>query len=248
MKEIINTDRIPQDIRKNVINFIDKLIKLYEDNIKMIALYGSATGRDYRPGISDINLLCVLRDIEFSGLKKSLKLISWGIRRRIAAPLFLSIEHIRSSQDVFPMEFLEMKENHVVLYGEDFLKGLDVSNKNVRVFCEEQIKGKLIRIRQAYLEIGLKRKGMEALLKESMNGLMPVFRNLLRLKGNTAPPKDKERILSDLSDAFGLERNIFIGILRDKKNDEKIGRRDIEYYMEKYIEQIKKLALIVDKL
>ena len=247
MRTLMNTEKIPQDTRKNVMSFIEKVLNLHNGNIKMIALYGSATGIDYRPKISDINLVCIFDDIEFFDLKKSLKLISWGISKRIAAPLLLSVEHIRSSQDVFPMEFLEMKENHIVLFGEDLLKDLEIDNKNLRLFCEEQIKGKLIRIRQAFMEIGLKKKGMEALLKESLNSLIPVFRGLLRLKG-IGPPKDKEKILSDLSNAFTLEKDIFVDILRDKENDEKIKNRDIEYYMEHYIEQIKKLALIVDKL
>jgi len=247
MHKIINAEKIPFDSRKKVKIFIEKLLDLHKENVKMISLYGSAAGIDYRPKVSDINLLCIFEDVNFDVLKKSLKLVSWGISKRIAAPLFLSSEYIRSSLDVFPMEFLEMKENYILLYGEDLLDGLHIESKNIRLFCEEQIKGKLIRIRQAYLEIGLKKKGMEALLKESLNGLIPAFRNILRLKG-MVPPIDKEKILSDLSYTFGLEKNIFLDILRGKKNDKKIRPRNIEHYMERFIEQIKRLSLIVDKL
>ena len=121
--------------------------------------------------------MIVLRELTFYDLKKSLKIVSRGIEQRITAPLFLSRRHIETSADVFPVEFMEIKENNILLYGEDIWSDLKIDNRNIRLQCEEQIKGKLIRLRQAYLEIGLKKKGIEALLKESLYALMPIFRN-----------------------------------------------------------------------
>ena len=185
--------------------------------------------------------------LEFQDLQKSLKLVSKGINKKITAPLFLTRKHIATSTDVFPIEFLEMKENHLLLYGEDLLTPLEINPANIRLFCEEQIKGKLIRIRQAYLEIGLKRKGIEALLKESLASLTPVFRNLIRLK-DKIPPVKKEQIYSQLSAEFGLDRNVFLAILRDTKNDEKIDAQDVEVFFARYTAQIQKLAIAVDQL
>ena len=82
MAAIINTERIPLDTRKNVTTFIEKLLDLHANNVKTVALYGSAVGRYYRPKSSDINLLCIFNDIKFQDLKKTLKLISWGIPKR----------------------------------------------------------------------------------------------------------------------------------------------------------------------
>jgi len=140
-----------------------------------------------------------------------------------------------------------MKENHLCLYGKEMLNQMDIKRDHIRLFCEEQIKGKLIRIRQAYLEIGLRKKGIEALMKESMYSLIPVFRNLLRLKDIT-PPVEKEQILTGVSRQFGLDESVFVTILKDKRDDEKIGGQDVEVYFEKYLDQIQKLAIIVDKL
>jgi len=247
MGNLKNLDRLKPQAKKLIEPYLKELLKIHQDNIVSIFACGQAAGADYLHKISNITLFVVLENLEFLDLRKSLKIVSRGINRKIAAPLFLTRKHIETSTDVFPIEFLEMKENHLLLYGEELLEPLEISPANLRLFCEEQIKGKLIRIRQAYLEVGLKRKGIEALLKESLSALLPVFRNLIRLKGK-APPVKKEEIYNQLCAEFNLDKNVFLAILRDTKNDEKIARQDIEAFFEKYIAQVQKLAIAVDQL
>lgn len=247
MENLKNLERLNPQARKILEPHLNELLKIHQDNIISIFVCGSAAGVDYVPGVSDINLLVILEKLEFKDLQKSLKVVSKGINKKIAAPLILTRKHIQTSTDVFPIEFLEMKENHLLLYGQDLLTGLEINPTNIRLFCEEQIKGKLIRIRQAYLEIGLKRKGIEALLKESLASLTPVFRNLLRLKGKT-PPVEKERIYNQLCAEFNLDQEVFLAILHDTKNDEKIAAQTAEVFFERYVAQIQKLAIAVDQL
>ncbi|MFH1856284.1 MAG: hypothetical protein ABH836_03515 [Candidatus Omnitrophota bacterium] len=245
--ENLKLDKVNAEVKKHVTPYLEQLLNLHRNNLISINLYGSAVTNGFSLKTSDINLLIVCKKVELADLKKSLKLVSRGITKKIAAPLFLTLEHIKTSQDVFPMEFLEMKENHICLYGEDLLQNLEINKDHIRLFCEEQIKGKLIRLRQAYLEIGLKKKGIESLMKESMYSLIPVFRNLIRLKGIN-PPVDKQSVLVTIADEFKLDEDVFTAILKEKKNDEKIGGEDAEVYFGKYLDQIQILAIIVDSL
>ena len=247
MKELKNLDKLQAQARKIIEPYLNELLKIHQDNLVSIFVCGGAAGTDYVPKVSNITLLVILEKLEFQDLQKSLKLVSKGINKKISAPLFLTRKHMETSTDVFPVEFLEMKENHLLLYGEDLLSSLQINPANIRLFCEEQIKGKLIRIRQAYLEIGLKRKGIEALLKESLASLTPIFRNLIRIK-DKVPPVKKEEIYAQLSAEFDLDRDVFLAILRDIKNDEKIDAQDVEVFFERYITQIQKLAIAVDQL
>ncbi|MFC1631469.1 hypothetical protein ACFL2I_02840 [Candidatus Omnitrophota bacterium] len=247
MNNLKNLDQLNPQASKLIEPYLNRLLEIHQGNIVSVFVCGSAAGADYAPKVSNINLFVVLEQLGLKDLQKSLKVVSRGIKNKISAPLILTRKHIQTSTDVFPIEFLEMKEEHVLLYGEDLLTDLEINPVNIRLFCEEQIKGKLIRIRQAYLEIGLKRKGIEALLKESLSSLTPVFRNLIRLKGKT-PPIKKEDIYLQLAQEFELEQNVFLAILRDTKNDEKIDAQDVEVFFERYIAQIQKLAIAVDQL
>jgi len=235
------------DVRKLIEEYLEKLLTIYNEDIASIYLYGSAVGSDFSPNSSNINLLVIFKKLKFPDLNKGLKLISQGISKKITAPLFLTLDYIPVFQDMFPVEFLEMKENHLCLYGEDVLSTLQISNKYLNLFCKKEIMGKLIRLRQAYLEIGLRKKGIDVLMKKSLYSLIPVFRNLLRQKKG-AVPVNKEAILTRLSEKFKLDAEPFLTVLRDKRDGEKIPDENIEGYFEKYFNQIEKLARVIDKL
>ena len=146
------------DVRVVIQPYLMKLLDLHKENVVSIVLYGSATGKNFIPGKSDINLVVVFKDLQLLQLKNSLSVVSSGISKRITAPLFLSLSHIETSKDTFPIEFIEIKENNILVYGKDVFGGLNIDEANLRLFCKREIEGKLIRIRQAYLEIGLKKR------------------------------------------------------------------------------------------
>ena len=243
----LNTEKLPEVVQKKFIPYLSAMRKIHPDTLVSVFIYGSAAGENYISKVSDINSVFVFSSLDFTTFRNSLKIISSGIFKKITAPLFLTKHYIKSSLDVFPIEFLDMKENHVLLYGEDILSNLEIKGDHIRLFCEQQIKGKLIRIRQAYLEVGLKKKGVELLLKESLNSLIPVFRNLIRLKAKQ-PPTNKEAIIQQLCQIFKLEESVLLPIYRDSSNDEKIAGQKVVIFLEKYLDQIQKLSLEVDRL
>jgi predicted nucleotidyltransferase len=244
---IKNREKLHGDVAKKFIPFLTEMVRIHDDNIVSVFIYGSAACDNYIPKVSDINSVFIFREIDFRTLENSLSVVSKGISRKIEAPLFLTEEYIKTSLDVFPIEFVDMKENHTLLYGADVLSALKINGEHIRLFCEQQIKGKLVRIRQAYLEVGSQKKGQESLLKESLNSLIPIFRNLIRLKGQE-PSIKKEEIIIKLCELFNLEKNVFLPVYKDTANDEKIAGKDVKVFLEKYIEQISILARMVDEI
>jgi len=247
MVEIKNVPGVPDEVRRIFDPFLKEFIAQHKDNVVSVFLYGSAAGPDFIPGVSDINSVAVVKTISLDLLQKSLRLVASGKRKRIQAPLILTLEHIRLSLDVFPIEFLDMKDHYAVLYGRDVLQEISVESGHVRLFCEQQLKGRLIRIRQAYLEVGLKRRGIEALLKESLGSLFPVFRALIRMKGIPVPV-DKAEILKVLQESHEIDLSAMAAIWKDKRNDERIAGRDVREVFGTYIEQLETLAQTVDRL
>ncbi|MCX5692727.1 MAG: hypothetical protein NTX47_03475 [Candidatus Omnitrophica bacterium] len=239
--ESLKLEGVKPELKAIIQPYLIKLLDIHKENIISVVLYGSATGKYFMPKKSDINLAVIFKNLEFQQLKDSLKLINYGMSKRITAPLLLSLSHIESSKGAFPVEFIEIKENNVLLYGKDIFSGLKIDETNIRLFCKREIEGKLIRLRQAYLEIGLKRKGVEVLMKESMNSLIPVFRALLRSRVQN-PPVDKEKILIEFCNHYGLAKDVFVAILRDRMNNEKIKGGDAKVFFEKYLREIEKIS------
>ncbi len=247
MSQLINTDKLPKVVQRDFVPFAEKLLDLYPGHIRAAAVTGEAAGQDYNPKTSHIESVFIFDDVDFQTYHTALKTVADGAKKRIAAPLFLSEQYLNSSLDVFPVEFLDIKEKHVLIFGDDLFSGLDIQTEHLRLFCEQQVKGRLIRIRQAYLEVGLQRRGVEAMLKDSLYSLIPVFRNLVRLKGQS-PAVNKEEIVTQLASAFNIDGPVLLAIFHDQANDEKIGGQDVTVYCEKYMTELQKLARQVDQL
>ncbi|RKY41108.1 MAG: hypothetical protein DRP85_07195 [Candidatus Makaraimicrobium thalassicum] len=246
--DIKNLEKLPENVRDILSRFLDGLFKLYGEDIVSVFVYGSVTGADYNPKTSDINIAVVLKDISLVKLKPALKTVRAGLRRKITAPLFLTPSYIRMSLDTFPMEFMGMKDSRCVLFGDDVLADIDVKTDDLRRECEYQLKGKLLTIRQAYLEQALNRKGLERLIKASFRALIPVFQNLLRIKRNEAPPSQKEEVLSRLGKEFDMDVSSFLEVWRDKRSDGRIGNKDAEPFLNDFLLQLEHLSNAVDNM
>jgi len=246
-ENLINTEKLPEVVKKVLLPYLEELLKIYEDNLLAIIIFGSATGKDFIPGSSDINLFLEFQKVDLAVLKKSLKLVAKGMRKKIVAPLFFTKEYMKNSSDVFPIEFLEMAGNHLLLCGEDPFANLEINREHLRLECEEQLRSKLIRLRQTYLEVGLQRRGLDRLLKDSLTSLIPVFRNILHLKGKTIL-YEKKKVLTGIGEEFGIDSATFLSIWQDKKDNNKIGREDAEVVFGRYIDELFKLTKSVDRI
>jgi len=131
-------------------DFVNGLKDIYGDGLVSVMLYGSAASGEYASISSNINLAIILDNTGMPNVAKASGLINKG-KFRIISPVFFTEKYIESSLDVFPVEFLDMKENRMVLYGKDCMKGLEVEAKNLRFQCEQELKSKLINIKTAYI-------------------------------------------------------------------------------------------------
>lgn len=235
------------EIEKIARDFTEDIRKLYGKKLISLFLYGSAAGEDYIPGKSDINLLVVLEEINVGDLDLYLKIKKKWERKKVVTPLFLTEDYIRRSLDVFPIEFLDLKEKHVTLYGRDLLAELTIDPANLRLQIESEIKGKLLRLRQSYMELEGKPGKVKKLLDIALSSLTPAFRNLLRLVGEEVP-LSKPEILEKIAKRFGLDSDLFSRWWRLKTGEMKASTAEIRKLFGEVHEEIEKLMDIVDGL
>lgn len=245
--QLKNLEKIHERARAHLDDYVAGLDTELGSGLKAVSVYGSATGPDFVPKRSNINLVVVLDRLDEEVLTRLLDVVKWGTGKRIVPPLMLTPADIEVSLDVFPIEFLEIKDSHVVIMGDDFFSSLDVGPKDLRLECESQLKAAVLRTRQAYLEIGWRKKGAEEVLTTSLTSLIPVFRCMLRLKG-VAPPRNKADVVASLGNTFGVETKTFLAILRDKAGDERIEGEEAHGVLARYIDEITHLAGRVDDL
>ncbi|MEK6727083.1 MAG: hypothetical protein AABY28_00205 [Candidatus Omnitrophota bacterium] len=235
---------IPEKLKNNLQSFIQGLKDVFGDDLISLILYGSAASGEFVNRHSNLNLLVLLKSAELRDLKKASGLVG---RYRMVNPLFLTESYIASSTDTFPVEFLDMQENYLVLYGKDALKGIIVETKNLRFQCEQELKSKLINLRQLYLLMNKDKLALRNLLFKSFNSILHILRNVLRLSGKGVPYK-KEDVLKGLVSEFNIDIDIWGKIFSAKKSEIKLSRHDIEPLFVNFVRELEKIVQVVDRL
>jgi len=209
--------------------------------------YGSAVRGEYVPGKSDINFLVVVESAEMEIFEALLKLVRKWRKKKIATPLVLSKEYILSSLDTFPIEYLEIKSCYKCLYGEDLIESLELERSNIRLQCEREIRSKLLRLRQAYLETEGDASRIKGVMIQSIPTFLVLLKTLLYLRGEAAPLRTAE-ILSRSVEVLGLDGTVLDGLLALKTGKSKLSKEETRSLAARYAAEMAKLVKTVDEL
>ncbi len=240
MAKIIN----PRDIFPQI---TETYKTIFGDSLVSIILYGSAAGNDYLPGKSDINFLIILSDDAIDNLESALNEVSRWRRQKVATPLFMTKAYITSSLDSYPIEFLNIKRNYRMVYGEDVLTELTFDPRDLRLQCEREIKGKLLLLREGFLETDGKKKKIRELIGSSITAFVSIFSGLLHLKGIEIPDTKRE-IVRTVAQEFSIDQGPFLKCMDIKSGEKDYSTDETRHIFKAYLAEVRKLWEIVDKL
>jgi predicted nucleotidyltransferase len=159
-----------------------------------VVLYGSAARNEHVEGRSDLNLLVVTgvldpdRLLEFGRAFEPLE----GQTR--TPPLLFTVAEWARSADVFPIEIADMQVARIVLRGTDPVAGQEVSRPNLRRALERELRGKLVRLRQAYAIHGEDDKALTRIGVQSAATIAALLRGALVLARDPVPAATGEML------------------------------------------------------
>ena len=186
----------------------DELKKCCGENLVSVVLYGSAAAGDHAGKRSDYNLLVVCRSLAVEDLDALSKVSARWAGQGNPPPLLFTLARLKSSADVFPIEFSDIQESRRVLFGPDPMADLKFSMENLRLELEHELKGKLIRLRERYLLTEGRPKAVLDLMVGSLSTFLVLFRNALRLYGEK-PPARKLDALARLAGRVPCDVEVF---------------------------------------
>jgi predicted nucleotidyltransferase len=227
--------------------FIEDCKSIFGSSLVSVCVYGSAARGEYVRGKSDINFLVVLESAHIEILRNTLGYMKKWSKRGIVTPLFLSREYISSSLDTFPIEYLEMKTSYQCLYGEDILEGLSLDRSFIRLQCEREIRSKLLRLRQAFLETQGNTTRVRELITQSMPTFVVLLKTLLYLKEEMVPARTPD-VFSRSASVLGLEEGILSELLALKAGKSTKSKDDVLSFLGAYAAEMQKLVRIADEI
>ena len=144
---------IKSAIREALNGLVEDLKATHGDNLASIVLYGSAAAGDQIELRSDYNLLIALNRITPEDLRLAQPPIREWQRLGHPLPVYFTVEELSDAADVFPIEFYQMANARIVLYGKDPFELVQLSDENLRHQTEYELRSKLIQLRRLYLSL-----------------------------------------------------------------------------------------------
>jgi hypothetical protein len=234
---------VPED---KIAEFVKRVREAAGASLESVILFGSAVSGDFHPGLSNLNLFCVLRDCSFAALQALAPVAKWWDRQKQPPPLCMTRKELERSTDVFTIELLDMQQHHRVLFGEDVVRGLRISMHVHRVQVEYELREKLILLRQQLLLASDNKSRLWELTLRSVPSFATLFRHALIALGADAPSGRREALRA-LSTKMGFDLSSVYQLLdiREHKGDSK--KMDINELAARYLAAIEKVAAAVDE-
>jgi len=227
--------------------FTRQMEKIYAENLESVILYGSAVGSDFSKRYSDYNTIVVLNDCSPGELAKAQGIVRKWIKKGNPAPLFFDPNHVETSRDVFPLEFIDIRDRHQLLYGKDPFANINVEMTNLRHQCESELKGKILHMRSFYAENYNKPSNVAKLMIQSLPTFVAVFRGVLTLLG-VEVPHERAKVVEELSCRIQFNPSVFLDIINVREGNTAAPRRDeaLEAF-EDYLTALETITNFVDK-
>lgn len=180
-------------------------------------------------------LLAVCKTLDFEILQK--------LKQSKEFPTLFTKEELMQGVDVFPVEFLNIKLNHKILFGEDFLKDINISKKNLRHQLEFEFRSKLIHLRSEYLQYS--GRDLENLILSAVPALAPIIGGLLYLKD--LRHDSTQDMFNIVSEGYGINVTILKEIYEIRSGNSKL-KKDKEQYIMELINVLSGIGKIIDEL
>ena len=184
----------------------DELSRAAGTNLAGLILYGGLSRGRYRPGKSDVNVVVLLKDASVPALAAIAPALRTARRAADVVPLILTPEEVGPAAVVFPTKFLDIKDHHIVLFGEDPFAALDVPREQISWRIVQELRNITLRLRQRFVAAVDDKDAQTAALAGIARPLAIQFQALLQLAGKPVPADDRSAtIFQATAVAFGAD-------------------------------------------
>jgi hypothetical protein len=158
-----------------------------ESRLQCGFLYGSYARREAIPGVSDVNVMLLLDNIDPATLAALAPVVRKWVGSLRTPPLILEREQWRRAADVFAIELSDMRDAHELLWGQDFAAAEVISLNDLRTQAERELRGKLLQLQAGMLVSSGSGDVLGELLKRALPSFTTYLRAVLRLLSKPVP-------------------------------------------------------------
>lgn len=232
-------------------DLVPRLREAYRDALRCVLVYGHALhGEGARhagtPHAAAPHVLVLVDALPVEALGRAAHVMADWVAAGNQAPLTLTTAEWRSSSDVFAIEYADVIESHRVLHGTLPLDGIDVRPADIRRELEEQVLGKLLKLRRGIMEAGGDAGRERTLLEISLATFAALFRAVLRLHGERAPDDDAAA-LERTGALAGFDAAPFVRVVRHVRGEHTLQSGEVRNVLAGYLAALESLIAHLDQ-
>lgn len=177
---------VPASVREGVRQYADRMSRHAGAHLRSLVLYGPVARADFDPRLDSVRSAVVLEGVDLDALRRLAveghQFGRWGI----GAPLVLTPAFLRDSLDTYPLELIDIQQQHVLILGEDLFAPLQFDAVHVRLQCERELKVLALSMRQAVVAHGGSERSLKRAAWPPVLGMVRILRGLCWLHGKGA--------------------------------------------------------------
>jgi predicted nucleotidyltransferase len=223
----LNLTGIDTHVKNRMEPFFNEILSSFDPCINSIYIIGSAVTSDFDEKTTDVDSLIVLKEKVLDIFDFIAHIGKRYGKKRIRAPIIMTNDYIKTSLEVFPIQFLNMKTINKHVYGEDVLKGINIAKSDLRLVCERELKGWIQNLGQAYI----KSLGNDRIIRELyvsfLSSYIPIFRAVLFLYDREMP-KGRNGVLDEFEEVMDIKMNVFRELIKIKTGKYKPSHSELK--------------------
>jgi len=226
---------------------VSRLKIAHEEGLISVVLHGSALFATGTAKPSDYKVMIITETLSAEVLRQARPVAKWWVSAGFSLPIYFTASEFNDSLDVFPIEFQQMKRAYRILYGRDPLASAEVSNANLRLQIEYELRGKLLRLRALYLPASDSADGLKRLMTDSIVSFVQFIRPILNLFGEE-PPLDRLAAVRRVGERLNLNLSPLERILRLRHDSTRLLEAEVQDLFADYIGCLTRLIEVVDTI
>ncbi len=239
---------VPANVRKDLETFLKEVIGLYQKDLISMAAFGSAVAGSYIEEESDLNVLIIYSELDMDDLEKVSCLAQKWFSKRKFMPRFLSKRNLTDAAKYFQIDWMEIRDTNVLLYGEDVLASLPVLPQDMKWQLVHEIKRMRMRIKQQYWRAAGNQQVLNSIIIDRVSSIVHLMRVFLFLKTKSRPPVAVGDVVVQAAQSLGFERSFVETVLAMKKSRKSFKRDELPSNFQKLLELIRVLDQAADNL
>jgi hypothetical protein len=226
---------------------VHRLRSSFGGSLRAVVLYGSAVAGEHLARRSDYNVLVIVEKLPLDRLRAAGSATREWTDAGNPPPLIFTVEEWHGSADVFPMEYADILERHRVLYGDPPFDGIAVDRSHLRLQVEQDARGKLLHLRQAFVGAGDDNGAQLRILEQTLSKLMVLYRGILRLHGEPRAT-DYEELTRAAARVAEFDADAVLQVVRHVRGSAPVAEREAPGVAAAYLAALEQLVRHLNEL